>query len=701
MSVDENILAESLEDTLVGTLFADAYEIISVLGKGGMSVVYKARYVPMDQLVAVKVMHAHMAATQATLQRLKQEAKLCSTLDHPNIVRVMRLHISDDGFPFMVAELLEGRTIQTAIRQDGPFDEERFHHVFSQVLDALEYAHARGIIHRDIKPSNLMLIENSGSDQKEIVKIVDFGISKMLCDSAAITQGITQSNSGNIFGSPPYMSPEQCTGGRSDNRSDLYAAACVMYEALTGQQAFCGDTALDTMFQQVHDRPPSFAQAAPGRVISPVLEAAVFAALRKDPAERPQSVCELRATLLGKRPTKRHTRIARLSRSGLRLVTVCTLAAAAGLALIKFGHIPALDGSADDSGRSARLDTAAGLPLSFSENALGCYRQGESVAHYPSRSTFENQTVALPYFQRANLLLSREPTNKTAATHVFEIKHRLGCALEAVGRHQEALPYLQEALAVGRAITPDLAAIACASITTTYTNLHQPQEALEYALLCVQYNNERYRKSSFQKFALRDCVESYLCLASCYQVAGQSDQAEAALRKALQLSEHQDTTPCRLEALRAMANHCLNLNRNSEAKDWLEQYFKLEASPGVDIEESELPGKSHELYAIALQRLGDLPAAQREYELACQQVSRTYPLNPVQMKAVLAPILVGKAVNSYLGNDIEGGDRDLAAGCKLYREIGNAQAVPAAETAGSLQRTRALKRIASSHSTGK
>ncbi len=710
MSVDENILAESSEDTLVGTLFADAYEIISVLGKGGMSVVYKARYVPLDQLVAVKVMHAHIAATPATLQRLKQEAKLCSTLSHPNIVRVLRLHISDDGYPFLVAELLEGRTIQQAIRQEGPFDETRFQHVFSQVLDALEYAHSRGIIHRDIKPSNLMLTRQGadGDVVEDVVKIVDFGISKMLSDSAAITQGITQSNSGNIFGSPPYMSPEQCTGGRSDSRSDLYAVACVMYEALTGKQAFNGDTALDTMFQQVHDLPPSFAHAAPDRVIPAHLESAVFAALQKDPGDRPQSVAELRATLLGQATPRQYGRLTRAGRKTLHMLAVVALAAAAGLLLIKLGNLPtpSSEPNSDITGSGTdKQQSTADKPLTFSESPLGCYNQGEDALHDRTRSPKENHAMALQFFQRANQLLAHDSKQKTNIRDILNIKQRLGSMLDSVGKHEEATPFLLQALAIGESISsPGQAAMICASLTTNYSSRKQPELAMKYALLCVKYNEEERRAFPGQTWPIRNCIDAYLCVASCYQNGLEYDKAETTLRKALELAEHQENTMTRLLVMRHMAAHCSAQNRNSETKDWMESYFELESTPGAEPELAEIPAQAHELYAISLQRLGDLPRASEEYETACRLASQTYPQHPDTMKGVLAPLLTGKAVNNYIRNDLAGGDRDLAASVALYKEVGNLDGANIAEATGQRARANALIRIANrglSPTTGK
>lgn len=715
MSVHEN-LPDSRGDVLVGTLFADFYQIISVLGKGGMSVVYKANYVPLDQFVAVKVMHAHMAASPALLQRFKQEAKLCSALNHPNIVRVLRLQIADNGFPFLVAEFLEGRTIQTAIQQDGPFSEERFRHVFSQVLDALEYAHAKGIVHRDIKPSNVILIghtDNNGNDPKipdkggEQVKIVDFGISKMLSDSAAISQGLSTTTSGNIFGTAAYMSPEQCTGGSCDARSDIYSVACVMYEALTGKPAFGGDTALDTMFRQVHDQAAPFAEAAPDHAISDHLEAAIFAALKKDPGERPQSIAELRATLTtGQIAASTHVRWRRAKRLTLGLLAVAALAAAVGALLTVHRPLLLVPGSADGASPITITGSDGGnlLPAQpfvpvFPRTAKGCLSHGDTAKMHTGRPASDNWKAALRYYHEANRLLSVDTTDRATPHEAFRIKQELGVTTDLLGHHQAATPYLQEALAIGEKSSLDDAQAACAALSANYRCLHRLDDALKFAKLSVKYGQQAATERA-EPWRIANLVQSQLDVALCYRLLNQLDREENAIKAAIQTAHQHDLIRSELLSIRTLCQLCNNQNRNVETRTWLEKYFRLESEvPLADREECESPANAHELYAIALKRLGDLPGAQREYETACQLISETYPQKPITMKGLLAPMLARAAACSYLAGNIAAGDSQRQSSLALYQELGLKEGVSQVEAATKVERAQALQRIAASGSS--
>lgn len=183
-------------------------------------------------------------------------------------------------------------------------------------------------------------------------------------------------------------------------------------------------------------------------------------------------------------------------------------------------------------------------------------------------------------------------------------------------------------------------------------------------------------------------------MAYCYQNGLEYDKAETTLRKALELADQQENTMTRLQVMRTMAAHCSMQNRNSETKTWMERYFKLESAPGAEPELAEIPAQAHELYAISLQRLGDLPRATKEYETACRLARQTYSQHPDTMKGVLAPLLTGKAVNSYIANDVAGGDRDAAASVALYKEIGNLDGAKIAEATSQRARANALIRLA-------
>lgn len=277
---------------LVGTLLADRYEILSLIGEGGMSVVYKGRHQLMDRLVAVKMLKAHLVTNTSILKRFQQEAKAISYLTHPNIVSVFDFGILPQGQPYLVMDYLQGISLDDAIEQENGLKVERAIHIFGQICDALTHAHQKGLIHRDLKPGNVMLVR---SEEEDFVKIVDFGIAKLMPWAQQAFQKLTQT--GEAFGSPVYMSPEQCMGEELDNRSDIYSLGCVMYEALTGRPPLVGSQVLETMYKHLNATPIPLGAIRPDLCFSKSLEQIVLKSLRKKPEERYQSMKELKADL--------------------------------------------------------------------------------------------------------------------------------------------------------------------------------------------------------------------------------------------------------------------------------------------------------------------------------------------------------------------------------------------------------------------
>jgi serine/threonine protein kinase len=282
-------------DPLVGTVFAERYEILSVLGTGGMSVVYKARHRYMDRLVAVKLLLSHLVLDNSAIQRFQQEAQAASSLGHQNIIAVYDFGVTPENQAFLVMDYLDGENLADVLERDGKIPPSRAIDVFRQVCDGLEHAHRKGIIHRDLKPSNLVLMTQE--DGSELVKLVDFGIAKFLPQEGKMRQQLT--HTGQVFGSPLYMSPEQCVGAKLDARSDLYSLGCLMYEALTGVHPLKGATSFETMNRHVKSKPLPFAQVAPDAAIPEELQAIVAKCLEKDPANRFQSAAEIRQSLPG------------------------------------------------------------------------------------------------------------------------------------------------------------------------------------------------------------------------------------------------------------------------------------------------------------------------------------------------------------------------------------------------------------------
>jgi serine/threonine protein kinase len=282
----------SASEDLCGKIFAQRYQVLELLGRGGMSVVYKARHLIMDKIVALKVLHMYLARDQLSLRRFKQESQTAATLTHPGIVAIHDCGESGEGMPYLVMDFVEGITLSELLTQEGPLKLEKFLIVMKQVAAALSHAHKCGIIHRDLKPSNIMITEKDGA---VLTKIVDFGIAKMVSQSGEAAQQLTQT--GEVFGSPLYMSPEQCAGTPVDHRADIYSLGCVMYETLSGRTPFKGESVYDTMNRHMNEAPPSLVAAQLEEGLRQRLELILLRALAKLPADRYQSMAEIESEL--------------------------------------------------------------------------------------------------------------------------------------------------------------------------------------------------------------------------------------------------------------------------------------------------------------------------------------------------------------------------------------------------------------------
>lgn len=268
------------------------YEFVESIGEGGMGVIYKARHRHLNKIVAIKTLHSHLTNPEL-IRRFQIEGKAASILSHPNIIGVQDFGLTQTGQPYMIMDYVSGQTLADALRKFGLVPMEQFIPLFLQVCDALSHAHKRAVLHRDVKPSNIMLTPNqrNGFD----VRIMDFGIAKLMNESEG-AQNLTKT--GDAIGSPIYMSPEQARGGKMDHRSDLYSLGCVMYECLTNSPPFCGNTALDTMMMHIDTKPMPLSQASMGLVVDPRLELIVMRLLEKDPADRYQTMDEVREDLI-------------------------------------------------------------------------------------------------------------------------------------------------------------------------------------------------------------------------------------------------------------------------------------------------------------------------------------------------------------------------------------------------------------------
>src|ERR1700693_3972563 len=278
-------------EELVGTLLAERYEILELLGQGGMGAVYKARDTELERLVALKLIRADLAGNPEILRRFKQELILAREVTHRNVIRIFDLGQAK-GFKFITMEFVEGRDLRAVIREKGKLSPEETVRIISQVCRALESAHAAGVVHRDLKPQNIML------DAKDRVYVMDFGIAHSL-----ETPGMTQT--GALMGTPEYMSPEQAKGLKVDPRSDLFALGIIFYEMLTGISPYKAETALATLLKRTQERPQSPAEVDPA--IPKAISDVIMKCLEIDRDHRFSSAREILEVLGQEAPTSVRT----------------------------------------------------------------------------------------------------------------------------------------------------------------------------------------------------------------------------------------------------------------------------------------------------------------------------------------------------------------------------------------------------------
>ncbi len=280
---------------MVGKIIGDKYEVLETIGGGGMGMIYKAKHILMKRIVAIKMMHPQYVSSASNLKRFQQEAQAASALSHPNILAVFDFGLTPAGAPFLVMDFLEGTNLAEVLDEVGLLPASRATNIFAQACAGLAHAHSKGVIHRDLKPGNIMLVEFD--QRKDFVKIVDFGIAKVL-PSGDESEASHLTQTGEVFGSPLYMSPEQCRGRNLDIRSDIYSLGCVMYRTLTGSSPFFGQDPMECMYKQVNESPNKFFETNPDMKAPEALEAIVFKCLAKEPADRYQTMLELKEALL-------------------------------------------------------------------------------------------------------------------------------------------------------------------------------------------------------------------------------------------------------------------------------------------------------------------------------------------------------------------------------------------------------------------
>ena len=284
--------------SIIGSVLASRFRLLEVIGDGGMGRVYRAEEIGPGKSVAVKLLHAEFTGVDQVALRFEREATVMKQMSHPNIANVIEFG-EWNGRMFLAMDMIAGQSLDYLIgdglKHRRPLPTKRALEIIKPVLDALEYAHAIGVVHRDLKPENIM-VTPGGLLSREGVKLLDFGIAK-LGQHAENGSAQKLTAHGLVLGTPGYMSPEQASGLEADARSDIYSCGIILYQMLTGRRPFEGETPFDVLRMHLNTPPPPMREVAGSAWIPDAVESVVMRALAKRPANRYQSASDLRQAL--------------------------------------------------------------------------------------------------------------------------------------------------------------------------------------------------------------------------------------------------------------------------------------------------------------------------------------------------------------------------------------------------------------------
>lgn len=357
------------EDALLGSVVDGRYEVQSVIGEGGMGTVYQVRHKALGKRFALKALRKDLAADGEIAARFIQEARTAAAVSHPGLVEITDFGRLDSGQVYFVMELLEGSSLASLLRSGGPLPAERGLDIVRQLVNALKAAHDSSIVHRDLKPDNIHI--SKGDGERDLVKIVDFGLAKVI-GSSKLTR------SGMVFGTPHYMSPEQASGELVDHRADIYALGIVMYEMFTGKVPFEADSYMGILTKHMYMAPTPPSELRGELKELGALEDVILRCLQKRPAARYDNLAALLVDLERRLPASvsrskrapslladqlelpsRHEALPRRSR---RLAPLLIVAAAFLAGLLLVGLVRRAGKPVSAAGASARAPNSSAPP---------------------------------------------------------------------------------------------------------------------------------------------------------------------------------------------------------------------------------------------------------------------------------------------------------------------------------------------------
>jgi serine/threonine protein kinase len=556
----------------LGTIIAGRYEIVGSIGDGGMGEVFQARDRMLKRFVALKMLKSHFNSSQNALKRFQQEAEAVSSLNHPNIVGIHDFGIADTSQPFIVMDYVNGISLESAIHEQS-FPSERARKIFLQICSALMHAHQRGIVHRDVKPNNVLLTELDG--EHDVVKVIDFGIAKLI-DS---TDGHSLTATGEVFGSPQYMSPEQCRGERPDERSDIYSFGCLMYRTLSGRLPFTAADISGFIYKHVHETVPPLTTTE--FHLPPDLEQTIFRCLQKDPAARFQSMQEVKDALSATAPTAPRVKPAASPRGSKRTRMRIALITLLLVVLTAAGGYWAFKTTGPSPKQHPKLSEQQIKQIMYSDKAWAEPARKARTYWYAG-----DYMHAIPFAQQANERAKSYPPDdpRTAFSEYI-----LGVFDWAQGDYESARKKLEESLAIRRQIyasrAPEIADTEV-SLAVTLADLGDYKRAQEliddsssiradafganslqvaetmYAagyLAGRQHNYERavklltealYTVERTKSATKADIADSTVDLADAYKEWGNYSTAEILYKRAL-AAEKTETVPAKLYVAKA------------------------------------------------------------------------------------------------------------------------------------------------------